>query len=89
MSGPLDLRSNDLVREHGQRMAYVVQCVSSSLDRSCAKQLRDQLVSQVPGDADETNGTTVTTSHCGLREGETEAEVMSFSEWTNTREKSA
>ena len=85
MGGPLDRGSNDFVREHGRAMAYVVQCVRSSLDRSSARQLRDQLVSQAPGDVYVSDGATATTSHCGLREGETEAEVLSFSEWIKTR----
>ena len=86
MGGPLDRGSNDFVREHGQRMVYLVQCVASELERSRAKELRDQLVSQAPGDVYVACGTTVTTSDCWLRECETEAEVLSFSEWTKTRE---
>ena len=89
MGGPLDRGSNDFVREHGRAMAYVVQCVRSSLDRSSARQLRDQLVSQAPGDVYVSDGATATTSHCGLREGETEAEVMSFGEWVKEFETQA
>ena len=89
MGGPLDRGSNDFVREHGRVMAYVVQCVRSSLDRSSARQLRDQLVSQAPGDVYVADGSTATTSACLLREGESEAEVMSFGEWVKTRENEA
>ena len=87
MGGSFERGSHDFVREHGRAMAYVVQCVRSSLDRSSARQLRDQLVSQAPGDVYVSDGATATTSHCGLREGETEAEaeVLSFSEWIKTR----
>ena len=86
MGGPLDRGSDGFVREHGQRMAYLVYCVTSGMERSRARELRDQLVSQAPGDVYVACGTTVTTSDCWLRECETEAEVLSFSEWTKTRE---
>ena len=89
MGGPLDRGSEGFVREHGQRMAYLVYCVTSGMERSCARQLRDELVSQAPVGVYWADGATVTTSHCGLREGETEAEVLSFSEWIKTRENEA
>ena len=87
--GPVEVSQNKFVVEHGGQMAYVVQCVRSSLDRSSARQLRDQLVSQAPGDVYVADGSTATTSACLLREGESEAEVMSFGEWVKTRENEA
>ena len=89
MGGPLDRGSDGFVREHGQRMAYLVYCVTSGMERSCARQLRDELVSQAPVGVYWADGATVTTSRCWLREGETEAEVMSFGEWVKTRENEA
>ena len=89
MGGPLDRGSDGFVREHGQRMAYLVQCVASELERSRARELRDELVSQAPVGVYWADGATVTTSRCWLREGETDAQVMSFGEWMKTRENEA
>ena len=73
------------MREHGQGMAYVVQCVASGLDLNCARALRDQLVSKAPRDVYVAYGATVTTCHCQLREDVLEVEVLSFSEWVKMR----
>ena len=89
MGGPLDRGSDGFVREHGRRMAYLVQCVASELERSRARELRDELVSQAPVGVYWADGATVTTSQCWLREGETDAQVMSFGEWMKTRENEA
>ena len=89
MGGPLDRGSDGFVREHGRRMAYLVQCVASELERNRARELRDQLVSQAPVGVYWADGATVTTSRCRLREGETEAEVMSFAEWAKEFETQA
>ena len=89
MGGSFERGSHDFVREHGQRMAYLVYCVTSGMERSCARQLRDELVSQAPVGVYWADGATVTTSRCSLREGETEVEVMSFGEWVKTRENEA
>ena len=40
MGGSFERGSHDFVREHGQRMAYLVYCVTSGMERSCARQLR-------------------------------------------------
>ena len=89
MGGPLDRGSDGFVREHGRRMAYLVQCVASELERSRARELRDELVSQAPVGVYWADGATVTTFRCWLREGETDAQVMSFGEWMKTRENEA
>ena len=89
MGGSFERGSDEFVREHGQRMAYLVYCVASDMERSCARRLRDQLVSQAPVGVYWADGATVTTSRCRLREGEPEAEVMSFAEWVKTRENEA
>lgn len=86
MAGPLAPGSDEFVREHGRRMAYLVHCVASNLDRSRAGELRDELVSQAPSDAYVVSGTAVTTSDCWLIEGEPEVKVLSFSEWAEARE---
>ena len=86
MAGPLAPGSDEFVREHGRRMAYSVHCVASDLDRSRAIALRDELVSQAPGDAYVASGPAVTTSNCWLMEGEPEVKVLSFSEWAKARE---
>ena len=86
MAGPLDRGSHAFVREHGQQMAYLVYCVTSGMERSCARKLRDELVSQAPVGVYWEDGATVTTSRCWLREGGTDAQVMSFGEWIKTRE---
>ena len=67
-------------------MAYLVWCVASGLDRSRARELRDQLASQAPSDLYVADGTTVTASSCCLKKSASEAEVMSFSDWAKTRE---
>lgn len=86
MAGPLAPGSDEFVREHGLQMAYLVHCVASDLDRSRATALRDELVSQAPGDAYVSSGSAVTTSNCWLKEGEPEVKVLSFSEWAKARE---
>ena len=86
MGGSCDRGSNDFVREHGQQMVYVVWCVASNLDRSRARELRNQLASQAPGDLFVVDGTTLTASDCWLKEGAPEVEVMTFAEWANSRE---
>ena len=86
---PLDRGADTLVKEHVQRMVYLVHCVASGLEESCAKELRDQLVSRAPGDVYVAVGTMVTTSDCWLREGEPDAEVMSFAEWVTTNDSEA
>ena len=85
MAGVLAPGSDEFIREHGRRMAYSVHCVASDLDRSRARALRDELVSQAPGDAYVALGSAVTTAHCWLMEGEPEVKVLSFSEWAETR----
>ena len=56
-------------------------CVASNMDQRQARQLRDQLVAEAPGDVYVAHGATARASGCWLNEGETEAEVMSFSDW--------
>ena len=85
MAGPLARGSNDFVREHGQRMAYLVRCVASGLELSCACQLLDQLVSHAPRDSYLVADTAVTTPDCWLGQAEPEPEVLLFSEWMNER----
>ena len=77
---------SEFVREHAGTVAYVVRCVASNLDERGASELRNLLVAQAPGDVSRRNGTTVTTSDCWPREGGTEADVLSLSEWIKTRE---
>ena len=86
MGGSFEPGSHDFVREHGQRMAYLVYCVASDMERICARRLRDELVSQAPVGVYWADGATVTTSRCWLREGETEVQVMSFAEWAKELE---
>ena len=81
MAGPFVRGSDAFVREHGQRVPYLVYCVESGLDKRQAQQLRDRLVSEAPVGVYWADGATLTTSRCRLREGEPEAEVMSFAEW--------
>ena len=77
MAGPFVRGSDAFVREHGQRVPYLVYCVESGLDKRQAQQLRDRLV--IRGSCRRLlAGATLTTSRCRLREGEPEAEVMSF-----------
>ena len=86
MAGPFVRGSDAFVREHGQRVPYLVYCVESGLDKRQAQQLRDRLVSEAPIGVYWADGATVTTSRCWLREGGTDAQVMSFGEWIKTRE---
>ena len=81
MGGPFERGSDEFVREHGQRMAYLVYCIASGMGRSCARKLRDALVSQAPVGVYWADGATITTSRCWLLEGETEVEEMTFAEW--------
>ena len=60
--------------------------MASDLDHSRAIALRDELVSQAPGDAYVASGNAVTTPNCWLKEGEPEVKVLSFLEWTKARE---
>ena len=80
----LDRGADAFVRDHGQRMAYLVHCVASGLGESCAEKLRDQLMSQAPRDVYLVADTAVTTPDCWLGEEEPEVEVLSFSEWAKT-----
>lgn len=89
MSSPLDGGSDAFVREHGEQMAYLVWCVASGLGEICAKDLRDELVSQAPGEVYVAHETTVTTSNCWLKEGGPHVEVMSFAEWMELQETEA
>ena len=60
--------SNPFVLQHVARVPYVVRCVESGLDKRQARQLRDMLVSEAPGDMTRSNGTTVEAVGCWLEE---------------------
>ena len=60
------LGSNPFGVRHAARVPYEVRCVASNLERGQARQLRDLLVSEAPGEVTRSNGTTVQAAGCWL-----------------------
>ena len=83
-SGLVDVRSNGFVSAHCRQMSYVVRCVSSDLDRSVARELRELLVAEAPDGGVRIDGTTVMSPVCWLKEDDDGVEVMTFAEWAKT-----
>ena len=87
--GPVDVWQHQFVNEHVGQMAYVVRCVASNLEVGDARELRDLLVSEAPGEVKRSHGMTVEVRGCPLGEDAPPVFSMSFGEWVKSREGAA
>ena len=87
--GPVDVWQDQFVIEHVGQMAYVVRCVASNPGVGDARELRDLLVCEAPGEVRRSHGMTVEVRGCPLGDDAPPVFSMSFGEWVKSREGAA
>ena len=84
--GPVPSWRDEFVSTHVDQMTYILQCIGSNLGAEDARELRDLLVREAPGDVRKRHGKAVDVRGCPLGEDASPALSMTFGEWVKSRD---